>query len=382
MNSQLTTKTFSVLKATRLEALNNEAGLALGVFLLRHGFDGQAVSVGIVGQPDRNALLAYNTLMAPTANLVCLVPDSSVGGSALSVAELKALVQEGYELRTHVSDLTMVGRWSRLLTAIATQPIGIIDIDVAWATAESNFWQGLAEMLQAGTIIVRFNGLLRSDNAITGLQFLRGFLVSAEIEPVAASDNSVWLVASAHAPRIRNVLTSSGFFSAAADGTILSRSGALLDFITTGDAVPRSVVRLNNTGVAGHPIEFVSGWCSPEPDGCWTGSNEAVLGVVVPEAKERIVGVTITGNVWCAPGMPGQRLEFGIGRKPLNWKKAIIPDRAVEMVHLDVPSAETGKSLLLTVRVQDPGRPSDYGEDDSRLLGFKARDLIIYTSPG
>ena len=89
--------------------------------------------------------------------------------------------------------------------------------------------------------------------------------------------------------------------------------------------------------------------------------------------------IRMTGNAWVGPHK-SQIVEVGLGNEPTEWIEKEFTDPAqIRTFTLDCSNLKnfTG-SLELRVRVRNPGSPSDYGEPDKRLLGFKCRAISLF----
>jgi hypothetical protein len=130
----------------------------------------------------------------------------------------------------------------------------------------------------------------------------------------------------------------------------------------------------------GSGVDFGPGWSSIEPDGCWTDGAEARISVTVQGAATNLKSIYVVGNPWMPPDGSEQIIEFSIGRDPSSWSELRFAREEIAGKHLDIPETDAATvTIVLNLRVARPGRPSDQGGEDSRLLGFKLRSLSLFT---
>jgi hypothetical protein len=200
-----------------------------------------------------------------------------------------------------------------------------------------------------------------------------------DIHVIASTRGAVWLAAGAFATQVRKSLRDSGLFGA---GGVESQSPVIVNndvsasLIDQHGHVPAVVYRVteHETGA----LEFGRGWSSREADGCWTDGEEAVVSVAF-RGGHLPTSLSIEGNPWMPPDSQQQVVEIGVGQDPLTWSTLSFWQEEIASVSLALqPGDWVAGKMTLHVRAQHPGRPSDHGGDDQRLLGFKLRSLGLF----
>jgi hypothetical protein len=363
--------------------------ISLAGYLLQHGLTRRDASVGSVGLLPRAEALALNALVLPEATFVVLGNGSLMDGQGYSAELINDYKAYGFDIRTQFADLTLPGRWPQLLTAIARTPVGIVGIDAHVASAQSNFWTTLQQFMQDGEPLVYIRNILdfRSTRAL--LPLIRTMPVLWDQNVVAATPNSIWFASDAkRAASVRQMLRRSGVFTEddttlqidSADAPVVSHNERSLNFVDGAGRFPLSVYFTNSKFPSA--VDYKSGWSRPEPDGCWTEGQEAVIKLRLPDAMVHTpFFVKVSGNSWLAPDQGKQVLEVGIGDEPQEWTEVMFDDpEKVLTITLNCEKMKHDTSeLVIHFRVSNPGRPSDYGGQDQRLLGFKCRVISLFT---
>jgi hypothetical protein len=285
------------------------------------------------------------------------------------------------------ADLTIAGRWPQLLNAIAKTSIGILGVDAHWASGEPRFWASLEHFMKDGKSLTYIRGMFDYQNPQSSFSLIRSMPAHWDQSVVATTPGSIWFAQEAeNAARIRDILRQSGMFPEAvtssdgelAEGPVVVRGERYLERVDRAGRFPRAVLFTNDRH--GAEIAFTSGWSTPEADGCWTDSKESVIKARMPSS---MLGpptfVTISGNAWVGPNKD-QIVEVGLGNEPSEWIELEFADsQQIRTFTLDGAELKTPSgSLEIRIRVRNPGSPSDYGEPDKRLLGFKCRAISFF----
>jgi hypothetical protein len=198
---------------------------------------------------------------------------------------------------------------------------------------------------------------------------------------VASTRGAAWFAAGPFAARARAAIAQSGLFGVSndedPDAVVIVDSDlgeALIDLM---GRVPTRLYRIGKDGTTG--IAFGRGWSSQESDGCWTDGEEARISVS-HAAGQLPSSLSIEGNPWMPRDGQQQVVEFAVGHTPSAWSALSFWQEEIASVTVPLqPQDWAGGELLLHVRAQRPGRPSEHGGDDQRLLGFKLRSLSLFT---
>jgi len=353
-------------------------------FMLQHGFADGPVSVATVGMPSRVELLAFNALVDPSASFVVLGTDPSPEYRSRLNELTNILDQERFPIRTQIADLALPGRWARLLPALSPMPVGILGLDANWALSEPKFWENLHGFVAESSAVVYVRGALDFKAPDHSVAFLRSMPADCELVMFAATPNSLWFAPSADtAVALRSKLRSSGLFGTdrsaeAPDQTVIVDNDWSPNMVDEAGRFPRKLYLSVQEQPEG--IEFGSGWAAPESDGRWTDGDKSVM-IITPPEDVAAITLAITGNGWVPPTDELQWVDFGVGKDPKKWARLEFADGG-EIKTIDVrlsPDDVTGDSIILQLKIRAPGRPSDYGEPDSRVLGFKLRAVSLFT---
>ena len=363
--------------------------ISLAGFLAEHGFADRSTSLGSIGPLPRSEALALNALVSPEATLVVLGCESSAGQRSYGADLISEIEAHGFDVRVQFADLTLPGRWPQILTAMARTSVGIVGIDAQWASSEPNFWATLQQFLKGGKSLVFIRHLIDFRNTQFLLPLIRSMPVHWEQNVIATTPNSIWFASDAESgASMRHMLRMSGLFPDAnsnlavdqSDRPITVSSEHGLAMIDAAGSFPRAVYFTNNAHRTG--IDYKSGWSNPESDGCWTTNHDSGIRLRLPSSMSRPpIAISVSGNSWVAPGKTEQILEIGLGNEPTQWIETSFSD-SDEIGTTTVDCANVGPNspaLLIRFRVRNPGRPSDYGGSDSRLLGFKCRSISVFT---
>jgi hypothetical protein len=373
-----------------IDGSDDVADVSLAAFVLQHASKSGSSSVGYIGIPSNAELRALNSLVPSQASLVIAVPDLS-GKPRIHVnALIHQLEQEGYESRIRLADLTLPGRWPRLLLALAATDIGVVSLDARWASNEPEFWLNLGSFARTSESVFCVRGALDFEHPDVAIAFFRSMPADSGIEVIAATCTAIWFAQSGPtAATLREMLRTSGMFTnpsvcgdVQADAPVVACGSRMTALITLGDEgqFPRAVYTVSEeTGRAG--LEFVEGWSSPEADGCWTDGDAATVMVTLPSADRAAKRLFFTGNAWVPPNAKTQVIEFGVGTSPTKWHKMSFVPEEIKTIEMQLPTTDkaTNRSIL-QIKVDKPGSPSNFGDTDQRMLGFKLRALTLFTS--
>jgi hypothetical protein len=362
--------------------------IKLAGFILQHWFTRGPVSVASIGMPSRAEFLALNALVDASASFVVLGTEPSSPAYGVRLNELGDLARhEGYDSRFLITDMTLPGRWAELLPAIAIKHVGLVGINARWALFEPKFWDHLSAFIAASKRVVYIRGALDFEHPDISMGLLRSMPAESGIEVIAATPSSLWFGPVGEAAALREVLTSSCLFGRRSQEA--GDSGAQTPIVVhndwTADVVDhegRFIRKLfNSASDVDDGLEFGVGWASPEADGRWSDGAEATATIPLPPGVTAARRLSITGNGWVPPNGSSQLIELGIGRTPKRWIELQFVDGAeIKSAVLEVmPSDIVNNRITLKIKIRNPGRPSDYGNPDSRVLGFKFRALALFT---
>jgi hypothetical protein len=367
---------------------NTSGEISLAGYLAEHGFVDRNISMGSVGSISLAEALAFNALVSRESTFVVLGYGSLAGGRNYSAELISEIEAHGFDVRTQFADLTIPGRWPQLLTAMASTNVGILGIDAHLASAQAGFWSTLQQFMKDGKSVVFIRNMLDFRNVKSLLPFIRSMPEHWERNVIATTPNSVWLASDVKsAGDIRKILRQSGLFpedaknpdADLADTPIVVRTERALQMVDSVGRFPRSAY-LTNSDYTTH-VDYKSGWSRPEPDGCWTADYDAVIKLRLPPTTRTPVAITVSGNSWLAPDKKEQILEIGLGNEPTQWVEAVFHDsEEVLTTTLECDKMKFDSSdLVIRFQVTSPGRPSDHGGEDTRLLGFKCRSISVFT---
>jgi hypothetical protein len=358
--------------------------IKLAGFLLQHWFTPEIVSVASVGLPSKVEFLALNSLVDESSSFAILNTDPFSPGSHTRISELSDIArQESYSIRFLITDMTLPARWTQLLSVLTPNPIGILRLDAAWALSDPQFWSNLGELLRKSNAVVCIRGLLDFHHADVAVRLLASAVGGDALEVIAATPTSVWLGLSNHVDSLRELLRSSCLFG---QDVVTDKKDPVVVLNTwmpnVVDDGGRFVRKLFG-GAAGSSdgIEFAIGWAAPEPDGRWSDGPEAIATVSLPPGVATARRLTVTGNGWVAPSNAAQRVEFFVGT-PSTCRTELRFDHGSEIKSAVLeltPGDVVDSRINVNIRISNPSRPCDYGEPDSRVLGFKFRALGLFT---
>jgi hypothetical protein len=372
-----------------LDVGESSGDMALAGFILQHCFPSGIRSVASIGMGSESEFLILNSLADHAGNFVFLNTNHG-SRDRQRLSELTHLLEErGFNIRALIADLTLPGRWPSLISALAAGDVRILGLDAAWACSVPEFWSSLGNFIRSAERVVYVRGALDFEHPDKSIEFLRGMPIDHDIEVIAATRASVWFASKGSvASTMRNMLRRSSLFSdGGVPGTdvgndeaaaVIVRFDAASSLVDAQGAFPRVLYRIGHETPPG--IEFGIGWSTPEEDGCWTDGTEAQLVLTPPAGTTGVQRLHLVGNAWLPPDSAGQIVEFGVGNRPESWTQLCLNDGEIASATIDIGNENlvNGK-VAVTLRVQQPGRPSDYGGTDSRLLGFKLRSVSLFT---
>ena len=358
--------------------------ISLAAFLVAYGFPGRQVSAGSIGAIGRSEALALNAMLAPQATLVALTGDP-LSSQREQIADIVEQIKAGgFPLRLQFADLTLPGRWPHLLSAMAHTEIGLLGIDARWAAKDRNFWPTLQSLMKTSPMLVYIRNLFDIHQPAVPLSLIRAMPVDCALEVVATTPRSIWFAAdAAQGNEMRDLLHASGLFPQAASagsaaGPVVVLDEQALQLLDADGRLPCMVVHANQA--SGDALDYTSGWSEAESDGCWTAGPEATVRLLLPPGAGKPIALAVTGNPWIPPNVRNQVVSIGVGNAPTEWKDLLFTDpESILTTVLDLKDMPAdGSGLIVRMKVQSPGRPSDFGSSDTRLLGFKMRSIAIY----
>jgi hypothetical protein len=381
------TKTLRDACESFLDGIGRQGDVSVAGFILQHCFGAGIHSIASIGMASDAEFLMLNSLVDPGANFVLLNTDLR-GRYRQRFSELThRLEHEGFDARVLIADLTLPGRWPELISALAAGDVRILGLDAGWARTDPDFWGNLSGFLRSTERVVYVRGALDYEHPDTSIEFLRTMPDDHDLEVVVATRASVWF-----APRgplasaIRKALRLSGLFASdghaateeSDDSPVIVRTDSAAGMLDAHGRFPLVIYRIGVETMSS--LEFGAGWSTFEQDGCWTEGSEAQLAITPPAGATALKRLHIVGNPWMPPDEAGQDIELGIGKKPKGWTQLHFDQGDITGASIDLQHDDLVKGqITLTVRVQRPGRPSDYGGADSRMLGFKLRSLGLFT---
>jgi hypothetical protein len=221
------------------------------------------------------------------------------------------------------------------------------------------------------------------------LSFIRSMPSDCTLNVVATTPGSVWFAGD---PEIgaatRELLRSSGLFTrqdttdpdALVDAPCVVENAKISQVINRHGRFP-IVIRTALTSLR-DGLNYAAGWSTVESDGCWTAAEAATIKLNLPASATSPTSVSITGNSWMPPNVTTQVVGIGIGNEPKDWIEMDFADpEEILTTSIDLRDRpyDDPSTLTINVRVRSPGRPSDYGGSDTRMLGFKFRSVALFT---
>jgi len=369
--------------------------IKLAGFILQHWFTKEPVSVASIGIPSRAEFLGLNALVDSSASFVVLGTEPSSHAYRLRLNELSDIARlEGYDIRFLVTDMTLPGRWAKLLPAVAVKPVGLLGLNARWALSEPKFWDNLTAFVGNSKALVYIRGALDFEYPEISTGLLRSMPTDGGIDVIAATPSSLWFGPADDAVALRELLRSSCLFGRtskqARDGDaltpIVAHNDWMADVVDREGRFIRKLFSSASDVADDNGLEFAVGWFSPESDGRWSDGAEATATLHLPPGVPAAKRLSITGNGWVPPNKASQLIEIGIGigiggKTPKHRTELKFLDRAeIKSAILEImPSDIINNSIALNIKIQNPGRPSDHGHSDSRELGFKFRSLGLFT---
>ena len=361
--------------------------IKLAAFMLRHWFTDEPVSAAWIGMPNIFEFVAISALVQDAASIVVLGTDLSAEYRVRLNSLGDHLRRYGLSAQPQIADLTLRGRWSKLLPALSAKHVGVLGLDAKWALSEPMFWSELCDLVRDSRSVIYIRGALDFRQPDVSIRLLRSMDASTGVVPVAATPSSLWFAPESDAAALARTLQSSALFEAGGDAeddagglvTSIAYNDWLPYFVSRDGHVIRKLYQCNHATEMG--IDFGLGWHLAEPDGRWTDGEEAMAVIALPAGVTAASGLTIRGNAWVSPGGEPQRIAFGIGAKPTKWTELEFDDNAeIKSCDLALDPSDLGQNeIALNVKVMAPSRPSEFGEPDSRMLGFKLRTFSLFT---
>jgi hypothetical protein len=372
-------KTFRDAMDSFSGSLDRTGDVSLAAYILQHCIEGDVKSIGAIGLASDAEFMLLHALAEPGSNFVYLNVDQRNEARQHLTGLANHLEAQGYGSRAVISDLMLPGRWASLLGALALGEVRVLGLDAAWAESDPHFWANLVSFLRATERAVYIRGLLDYRTPKTAMALLQTMPCDQDIHVIASTRGAVWLAAGAFATHVRHALQGSGLFGAGVfewPGPVIVQNDIYATMIDQHGHVPAVVYRVSEESTLA--LEFGKGWSSQEADGCWTDGEEAVVSVAF-RGGHVPTSLSIEGNPWMPPDSQQQVVEFGVGQDPATWSSLSFWQEEIASVSLPLqPGDWAAGKVLLHIRVQHPGRPSDRGGDDHRLLGFKLRSLGFF----
>lgn len=359
----------------------------LAAFILQHWFASEPVSAAWIGMPDVSEFVAVGSLMGAGASAVILGTDTAADYRSRINVLSGLFTSNRFPAQPVTADLAVGGRWSRLLSALSAKRIGVVSVDARWALSDPLFWGEVSDLMRDSGSILRLRGVLDFRTPHVGIEVIRAMKADAGTALIAATPASLWFAPEGDAAALAEALGSSSLFEPgdkpARDAGGLAMTVAYNDwtpyFVSSGSRIIRKLYRCQ----AGNEpdIAFGAGWSNPEPDGRWTDGEEASVTLMLPANGAAARGLSVRGNAWVPPAEGPQRIGFAVGLSPTEWREFEFDDNGeIKTCDLDLEQSDSGRDeITLHIRAGAPGRPSDFGEPDSRLLGFKLRTISLFT---
>ncbi|MDE3177658.1 MAG: hypothetical protein KGM15_16275 [Pseudomonadota bacterium] len=361
------------------------ADIQISCLALTYLFDSKPTSIASIGIPAREELLAGNAMMAGSNSYVILGTQSSREYRSQLNDLNNVLLGAGAEPKTQTADLTLAGSWPKLLQAMVIGGIGVLGMDAAWAISEPNFWNTLKEFVAASGAAVYIRGALDWKHAGVSMALLRSMPADIGMDFVASTPSSLWFApAGESAGKLRQLLRTSGIVSDPAEReddkvAFTIENTWMPGLVDDSGRVARMVIPCNRP--VAPDIYFATGWSSVESDGRWTNSEDkSLITVPLPAEVETVNRVAITGNAWVSPTDTDQVVEFGVGSGSQSRVTQTFNDGGeILTIALKVSPVDiSNRQLSLWIGVRSPGRPSDHGASDTRLLGYKVRTISVF----
>ena len=360
--------------------------IKLAAFILRHWFTQEPVSAAWIGLPSASEFIAVGALVDPSASVVVLGTDLSLEYRSRLNHLSDLLGRYHLPATPQIADLTLRGRWSKLLPALSAKHIGVLGVDARWTLSEPSFWEEFSSLATESKSVLYIRGALDFRQPEVSIRLLRSMGTDAGVTIIAATPSSLWLAPESDAIALAEALQSCSLFEPSANAeddpdqlvTSIAYNDWASDFVSGDGHVIRKLYQCNQKTESS--VEFGSGWSEAESDGRWTEGSEAVAILALPQGIGKVTGLAVRGNAWVPGGEP-QRVEFGVGANPEKWTEFDFYDNA-EIKTCDLklePPADGQHEIKLHIKVAAPSRPSDFGEPDSRMLGFKLRALSLFT---
>jgi len=361
--------------------------IKLAAFILRHWFTAEPVSAAWIGIPNVFEFVAISSLIDEAASIVVLGTDLSPEYRVRLNSLGDDLARYGLSAQPQIADLTLRGRWSKLLPALSAKHVGVLGVDARWTLSEPTFWSELAALAKESRSVLDIRGALDFRQPDVSIRLLQSMGADAGVTPIAATPSSLWFAPEADAAALAKALQSCSLFEFgtnpddAANGLMMSVAyNDWTPYFISGDGrIIRKLYRCNQAVDAG--VDFGLGWFAAEADGRWTDGEAATAIISLPQDVTKASGLSVQGNAWVSPEGGPQRISFGIGAAPKTWTELEFDNNA-EIKSCDLkldPADADGNEITLHVKVAAPSRPSDFGEPDARMLGFKLRTFGLFT---
>src|SRR5277367_4524379 len=114
--------------------------IKLAAFILRHWFTAEPVSAAWIGMPNVFEFVAISSLIDEAASIVVLGTDLSPDYRVRLNSLGDHLGRYGLSAQPQIADLTLRGRWSKLLPALSAKHVGVLGVDARWTLSEPTFW--------------------------------------------------------------------------------------------------------------------------------------------------------------------------------------------------------------------------------------------------
>lgn len=366
-----------------VSATHNNGDAFIANYLLAYCFGKESVAVGAVGAAGDEDVVVLQHLVRPGANLVVLNCDHSAQGRSKlnAIAQSNMGAQGG---RVTVVDLAQDERWANLLEALALSDVGIIGFDAAWAAKFPGFWSSLTRYLKGRRCVAYIRGIFSYRDPASILSLLKSMPDGEGILTLASTKNgSLWICCNPDFyHEIRDQMLYSGLFEASGAGAgVLLASGryenAASDLLNAANCLPHAVYGVEGAGTDN--LELRRGWNDPEEDGRWTEGSEAEFAIKAPPGGPSDGELRLVANAWLSPLSSVQTIQVSTDPTRERWTSVRLDVDSVVTIAVPYAAADIfDGELEATIRISEPGRPSDHGGSDSRLLGLKLRSVMLY----
>ncbi|WBO60416.1 hypothetical protein GT370_06395 [Acidocella sp. MX-AZ03] len=276
--------------------------------------------------------------------------------------------------RAQVVDVGQSNRWLQILEALTSASLGVLFVDAAWAVEESRFWHNLEQLWRTNPCAICLVGFYNPELNSENFSLIRTIPKELQIEFIASTASSAWIApVEQTGDRMRELLHCSGLFGHSVP--VIAREPIdLLDVFDEQGRIPLYTFNIRSNEITRLTLEH--GWSHLESDGVWTNAYQGAVTLPVPTIQ-KMKRLRVSGNCWLHPNHEHQTLSIGIAGTTRAEFKISTGDIQILNIPLEPSDIDAGK-LNLTFSVSSPGRPEEFGGEDSRLLGFKLRSVALF----